>query len=75
MQAADSLTKFLKSGNDQRKARELLGVEEISSGRMSPQVCGVVSDRIAVSRVFVRTTKPSHMEKFENFFLRCHFGS
>ena len=61
LQAADSRTKFLKSGNDQIRTRELLGVEDFSSGRMSPQVCGgVVSDRITVSKVFVsdRTSQP-----------------
>ena len=45
LQAADSLTKFLRGGTDQSKARELLGVEDISTGRRSPQVCGVASDR------------------------------
>ena len=53
LQAADSLTKFLRGGTDQKIARELLGVEEISAGRRSPQVCGVASDRAKVSRVCV----------------------
>ena len=55
LQAADSLTKFLKGGPDQKIARELLGLDDARlerEGRRSPQVCGV-SGRAKVSRVCV----------------------
>ena len=57
-QAADSLTKFLRSGSDQKIARSLIGVDELSTGRESPQVCGVVS----VSRVCVFRTGPPELK-------------
>ena len=57
-QAADSLTKFLRSGSDQKNARRLIGVDELSTGRESPQVCGVAS----VSRVCVFRIGPPELE-------------
>ena len=55
LQAADSLTKFLKGGSDQKIARELMGLDDARlehNGRRSPQACGV-SDRAQISRVCV----------------------
>ena len=72
-QAADSLTKFLRNGSQQSKARELLGVEDVNLGRMSPQVCGVASDRITVSKLVVRT--PGCLEKMRIFPSAANFGS
>ena len=56
MQAADSLTKFLKGGPDQKRACELLALDDVrmlQPGRRSSQVnaCGS-SDRIRVYRFF-----------------------
>ena len=71
LQAADSLTKFLKGGPDQRTARELLGLEEIgkehSRGR-SLQAC-LVSDRVQVCRVRVLEQTPEPQRKNWKF---CH---
>ena len=53
LQAADSLTKFMKGGSEQLKARELLGAEDTRTGRWSPQAKCVASDRACVFRVCV----------------------
>ena len=52
-QAADSLTKFLKGGPEQMRARELLPLDDVripQPGRRSAQACGI-SDRIQVCRI------------------------
>ena len=55
LQAADSLTKFLKGGSDQKIACDLMGLDNARldhNGRRSPQACGR-SDRAQISRVCV----------------------
>ena len=65
LQAADSLTKFLKGGSDQKIARELLGLDDERIGRRSPQAC-FVSGRIQVCRVRVSEQNPEPLRENYN---------
>ena len=58
LQAAGSLTKFLKSGADQLIHRELLGLEDECAGKGSLQAC-FVPDRIQVCCVRVSEQNPN----------------
>ena len=52
LQVADSLTKFLRSGIDQKTHREMLSLEDECAGKGSLQAC-FVPDRVQVCRVRV----------------------
>ena len=62
LQAADSLTKFLKSGAEQLIHRELLGLQDECAGKGSLQAC-FVPDRIQVRCVRVSEQNPKPLIK------------
>ena len=62
LQAADSLTKFLKSGAEQLTHRELLGLMDECAGKGSVQACSV-PDRAQVCSVRVSEQNPKPLVK------------
>ena len=73
MQAADSLTKSLKAGSDQKKARELLGLYDINSGQTGKT--HDMPDRPRVSRVCVSNCTPGSQGSSSDNLLSVVFSA